>query len=165
MTDVMWAQPSGERILLADRYATAEFITAIYDFDHVNIGPLSVRSIGNTLVVAGHGIEIVLVGGRRRPIPLRRPLAITRWIEAPIARAAMGVDTFGTSPTGAREWYQAKGWRWVVGGNAWIDQRDLGAPGTPRPPMAVGFSEPPRRPSIVSVKVTIDLPQHVRIPK
>jgi hypothetical protein len=70
----------------------------------------------------------------------------------------MGVRTFGTSPGGAVEWYQASGWRWVTGGGAHLDGAPLGPPLPIRRPLGVGFSEPPRQPAIVSVRVTIDLP-------
>ncbi|MBP7596944.1 MAG: hypothetical protein KA755_14995, partial [Candidatus Microthrix sp.] len=65
---------------------------------------------------------------------------------------------YGTSPTGAREWYQTRGWRWVGAGNAHVDGVDLGEPRHFERPVGVGFSEPPRQPSIVSVRVTIELP-------
>jgi hypothetical protein len=158
MADVMWGTPEGQRVLLAPSTEMADFITSIYDFDEVRIGPLDVRSDGRRTTVAGHGIELDLVGGRRRPVPVPRPLAVTRWIEGPIARALMGVETFGTSPRGATEWYQTRGWRWVASGSGRLHGRDLGPVGTIDPPLHVGFSEPPPRPSIVSVHVTIDLP-------
>ncbi len=158
MCDIMWATPDDERILLAPRDDVADFITSIYEFDDVRVGPLAVRSDGRQTQASGHGIELELVGGRLRPIPFRRPLALTRYVEAPIARALMGVNTYGTSPTGAREWYQARGWRWVVDGKASLDGRHLGQPKPIERAVGVGFSEPPPRPSIVSVTVAIDLP-------
>ena len=69
----------------------------------------------------------------------------------------MGVETYGDSRTGAREWYQARGWRWVNDGEASVDGVSLGSPRPLTRPMSVGFSEPPPRPSIVSVTVTIAL--------
>lgn len=158
IADVMWTTPRDERILLAPTDAVAAFVTSIYEFDDVRVDPLEVHAGGRDTSVVGHGLDLLLRGGRRRPVPLRRPLGITRYVEAPIARVLMGVETFGTSPTGATEWYQTSGWRWVLGGHASIDGDDLGAPGPVDRPVGVGFSEPPRRASIVSVRVTIDLP-------
>ena len=163
LADVMWGRPDGRRVLLAPTEAAAEFICSIYDFDEVRTGPLLVTSDGRRTSVEGHGLELTLTGGRLRPIPVPRPLAVTRFIEAPIARSLMGVETFGTSPRGAVEWYQSKGWRWVTDGSARLDGVDLGAPGAVTPPLQVGFSEPPPRPSIVSVRVTIDLPDSVEL--
>ncbi|MGH1492783.1 MAG: hypothetical protein ACRBK7_25885 [Acidimicrobiales bacterium] len=158
MGDVMWADPQGCRTLLAPTAAIADFITRIYDFDEVRVESVNVRSDGRTTTANGQALDLQLVGGRRWPIPIRRPLAITRFIEAPIARTTMGVRTFGTSQKGAREWYQSNGWRWVSTGSASLEGRDLGPLVPFDDPMGVGFSEPPRRPSIVGVRVTIDLP-------
>lgn len=159
--DIMWADPDGHRVLLAPSDRAADFITSIYDFDEVRVGPLETASDGRTTTARGHGLDIRLTGGLRRPIPVPRPLAVTRFVERPIARALMGVETFGTSPRGALEWYQTRGWRWVDGGHATLDGRDLGEPGPIAQPVGVGFSEPPPRPSIVSVRVTIDLPERI----
>ncbi len=70
----------------------------------------------------------------------------------------MGLRTFGTSPTGVREWYQALAWRPVVTGAARLDGRSLGALGPVEPPLGVGFSEPPRRPSMVLVRPVLEDP-------
>jgi len=155
--DVMWATPAGERILLVGSDEAAAFVGSIYRFDRVDVAPLAVRSDGRRTTARSERLRIELVGGRARRVPGPRPLALTRHVEAPIARALMGVETYGTSPTGVPEWYQARAWRWVRDGKASIDGRDLGPPGPLHRPMRVGFSEPPRRPSIVSVQVTIDL--------
>lgn len=163
MGDVMWGTPEGKRILLAPSDAVAEFVTSIYDFDEVRVGPLTTDSDGRVTTAKGFGLDLRLVGGRKVPVPFPRPLSITRWVEAPIARALMGVETFGTSNRGATEWYQTRGWRWVEDGHAILDGRDLGGPGVVEPPLEVGFSEPPSRPSVVDVHVTIDLPEPARV--
>ena len=166
LVDVMWGTPAGERVLLAPSPDAVEFITSIYEFDDVRVvETLTGRSDGkHTWVTAPElDLELELFGGRRRPVPITRPLAVTRWIERPIARALMGVETFGTSHHGAVEWYQTRGWRWVESGHAFLSGHDLGTPGTVTPPLQVGFSEPPPRPSIVQVHVTIDLPARLAL--
>ena len=163
MGDVMWGTPDGRRVLLAPSNAVAEFVTSIYEFDEVRIGPLTTESDGRVTTAVGHGLDLRLVGGRKVPIPFPRPLSVTRWVEAPIARALMGVETFGTSSQGATEWYQSRGWRWVEAGHAVLDGRDLGDLRPVEPPLSVGFSEPPSRPSVVAVHVTIDLPEPARV--
>lgn len=163
MGDVMWGTPEGRRILLAPSDAVADFVTSIYDFDEIRIGPLTTASDGRVTTAQGFGLDLRLVGGRKVPIPFPRPLSVTRFVEAPIARALMGVETFGTSNRGATEWYQSRGWRWVEDGHAVLDGQDLGAPGAVEPPLSVGFSEPPSRPSVVDVHVTIDLPEPARV--
>lgn len=159
LADVMWTDPDDRRTLVVASSAGAEFIGSIYEFDEVSIEPLRVVSDGRRTTVSTERFHLELIGGRLRPVPLRRPLAVTRWVEAPLAKALMGVETYGTSPTGAREWYQTRGWRWVRSGNARVDGVDLGAPQQFERPVGVGFSEPPRRPSIVAVRVTIEPPE------
>jgi hypothetical protein len=157
--DVMWARPSGERVLLVASDAARDFVTGVYDFDRVEIVPVSVSNAGPRRIdlVAGD-VEIALVGGRVVPIPGPRPLWVTRWIEGPIARATMGVRTYGVSPTGVQEWYRARSYRRVVSGHASVAGADLGALRPIDPPCGFGFSEPPRRPSIVEVHPHLVLP-------
>ena len=68
----------------------------------------------------------------------------------------MQVEAYGLSPRGAREWYQATAWRWVGDGSAVVGGRALGQPRPFDEPVGVGFSEPPRRPSIVPGPGAID---------
>lgn len=156
--DVMWADPDDKRTLLVDSDRAADFITAIYDFDDVRVGPLEVFSDAKTTRVAGHGLRLDLVGGRRIPLPPRRPLWLTRWVEAPLAKVLMGVQTYGVSFHGATEWYQSSGWRWVRQAHGSLHGELLGPAREVRPAVGVGFSEPPARPSIVSVRTAIELP-------
>lgn len=156
LADVMWVDAFGHRTLITDTDEGAAFITSIYAFDDVTIAPLVVRSAGARTTVETDRVHLELEAGRRRLVPVARPRSFTRFIEAPIARRLMGVECYGTSPLGAREWYQARWWRWVNGATGELDGRDLGRPTALQPPLRVGFSEPPRRPSIVSVRVAIE---------
>src|SRR3954447_6760222 len=40
MTDVMWARPDGERVLLAPSEPAASFIASVYRFDRVDVVPV-----------------------------------------------------------------------------------------------------------------------------
>ena len=152
----MWLDATGTRTLIAPSDAAAEFITSIYVFDRVTVVALSVRCEATTTTVTTEELSIEMVGGLLRPVPFRRPLWVTRHLEAPLARRLMGVETYGTSPTGAREWYQASGWRWLATATAVHRGRDLGPMVELGRPMNVGFTNPPARGSIVSVSVTIE---------
>ena len=119
----MWAAPDGTRTLFAPTDAVAAFVTAVYDFDAVVVGPLATSGDGRGLRVrigdegAEDGRTVVMTAGTGWHIPPRhRPPALTRFVEAPIARAVMGVRTYGVSPHGVREWYQATAWRPVACG-------------------------------------------------
>lgn len=162
LVDVMWVDGTGRRRLLAGSDEAARFIGSIYEFDEVLIAPLVVEGDDRHTAVRGHDLEIELRGGRHRPVPFPRPRWVTRYVEAPLARMLMGVATYGESPTGVREWYQTRGWCWVVEATARRNGDDLGELRDVSRPVGVGFSDPPRRPSIVSVRVGIRPPRHRR---
>ena len=102
------------------------------------------------------GLALWLQAGPGWRIPFPRPSWVTRWVEAPLARRLLGVQTYGVSPTGVAEWYRADAYRPVVAGQAALAGRDLGPLGPLHPPVGFGFSEPPRRPSIVSVRPLLE---------
>ena len=150
--------PDGQRILLAGNQKVADFVTSIYNFDDVRIGDLQTESDGRVTTVEGLGLNLHLSGGIARVIPFSRPLSFTRFVERPLAKFLMGVETFGTSSRGVSEWYQAKQWRWVKSGTAVLDGNNLGELSNFSQPIEVGFSEPPSKPAIVSLQVAIRFP-------
>lgn len=165
MADVMWAAPDGTRTLFAPTDGVASFVTAVYDFDEVVVGPLATSGDGRSIRVAiggdGPGARRTVRMGASPGwhLPLRRrPPWFTRWVEAPVARAVMGVQPYGVSPHGVREWYQATTWRPVTSARATLGDDDLGAPAPIDPPCRFGFSEPPPRPSIVEVRPLLEDP-------
>lgn len=161
MSDVMWAEPDGTRTLFAPSDAVATFITAVYDFDRVEVGALAVsgdeRGVEVSIRDDARTVRMAAGPGWRIP-PTRRPAALTRWVEAPVARALMGVQTYGVSSRGVREWYQATTWRPVTAARATLDGHDLGARAPVEPPCRFGFSEPPSRPSITAVGPLLEDP-------
>jgi hypothetical protein len=160
MVDVMWARPDGERVLLAPSEPAAEFIASVYRFDRTDVVAVDGSCDGRTLAVDAGPLSIRLVAGRGWPLPPKqlRPTWCTRFVEGPIARAAMGVRTYGVTPIGVREWYRADRWSPVVSGTAALDGVDLGPIGAVDPPCRFGFSEPPRRPSITAVRPLLRFP-------
>jgi len=155
LDDLMWARPDGRRILVAATDEGAGYVSGVYTFDHVVVGPLDVRLDGRRIDlradVDGLGLALHLRAGRAIAVPWPRPAWFTRWIEGPIARRVFGVRTYGVSPTGVEEWYRAVSYRRLLDGSASIDGRDLGPLGDIDPPIGFGFSEPPRRPTMVGV--------------
>jgi hypothetical protein len=160
MNDVMWARPDGGRVLLVDRREAGDFITAVYRFDAVAIMPLSCRMDGAVLEVAAGDLRITMRAGRRWSIPLGRlrRRAVFGPLERLLARALLGVRTFGVSPTGVREWYRADQYRRVVAAQASLAGRDLGRLVPFHEPAGFGFSEPPRHPAIVRVQPLLEDP-------
>ena len=151
--DVMWAAPDGRRTLWAPTPAVAEFVGAVYRFDHVEVADLQVDGsiAGLTASTADWSLRLD-AAGRGFRIPFRRPAWMTRYVEAPVARAWMGVRPYGVSPTGVREWYRADAWRRIVAGSLVVEGLDAGALAPVDPPTGFGFSEPPRRPTITAVR-------------
>lgn len=154
MNDVMWAQPDGVRVLLVNRSQAGDFITAIYRFDAVQVVPLTCCMDDGVMDVTAGDLRLTMRTGRRWPIPLGRVrrTAVSRPVEGLLARLLLGVRTSGVSPTGVWEWYRADEYRRVVAANASLAGRDLGRLSRFQEPARFGFSEPPRRPSIVRVR-------------
>lgn len=162
LDDLMWASPDGRRRLLASTPAAAEYVAGVYGFDEVVVTPLAVDLHGRFLHLRAPaaGVELHLTGGRFAVgLPGPRPAWFTRWVEGPIARRLLGVNTYGVSPSGVREWYRAVSVRRIVAGWASVDGRDLGRLGPIDPPAAFGFSEPPRFPSMVGVHPVLERPR------
>ena len=161
LDDLMWARPDCRRLLLAGTQEAADYVSAAYGFDEVVVGPLRVRLHGRFLDLHApeRGLELHLIGGFRIGLPWPRPAWFTQWVEGPIAHKLMGVNTYGVSPTGVREWYRAVSIRRVVAGWAAVDGADLGRLGPIDPKTGFGFSEPPTFPSMVGVHPLLQWPR------
>ncbi len=157
--DVMWAQPDGTRVLLAPHQGAADFVTALYRFDRVEICPLSVAGDGSWLEVGAADLEMQLKAGKgvRFPMP-SRPAWFTRWVEGPIAARLLGVHTYGETDRGVREWYRADTFRPVRQGWATIRGEDAGPLAPLAPACGFNFSEPPNHPSMVAVRPLLEDP-------
>ena len=162
----MWATAEGERRLVAPTPEVAAFVSAVYRFDRTDVTPLQAELQHRHLGVSAPdlGLELSLEADRGWRIPFLRPPWFTRWVEAPVARRLLGVRAYGVSPTGVAEWYRADAYRPVVAGKASLAGRDLGAVGPLDPPVGFGFSEPPRRPAIVSVRPLLEDRSGVLVP-
>jgi hypothetical protein len=158
----MWARPDGRRLLVAPTEEAAAYVSGVYTFDEVVVGPLDVRLEGRRLDLHAPNLdlELHLWAGPGIVLPWPRPRWFTRWVEDPIARRIFGVRTYGVSPTGVEEWYRAVSYRRLRCGWASVGGRDLGPLGDIDPPAGFGFSEPPRRPTMVGVHPVLRRPEH-----
>ncbi|MFN2503037.1 MAG: hypothetical protein ABR540_02190 [Acidimicrobiales bacterium] len=154
MADVMWATPDGRRRLVAPTEEVARFVFSVYRFDEVVVTPLSAVVDGRSLVVSAPELELELTAraGRGWAVPLPGAPWLTRHVAGPVARRLMGVRTYGVTNTGVREWYRARWYRPLNEARAVLRGSDLGRFGPVEPPGGFGFSEPPRRPSMVWVR-------------
>ncbi|QGG95362.1 hypothetical protein [Actinomarinicola tropica] len=158
-TDVMWTAPDGTRTLLSPTERAEAFITAVYSFDRTSVVDVAAEGGATGLEVTAGPLRVGIAAGRPwLVLPRRRPAWFTRWVEDRVARATMGVRTFGESPTGVREWYRADRYRPAREAWASVGGRDLGAMAPLHPPLGVGFTDPPRRPSIVAVRPLLEDP-------
>lgn len=157
MVDVMWARPDGATVLLAPDDAVAAFVASVYAFDEVAVVGFDVRRDDRVLSIDAGPLSVRMAAGPAVPFP-PRPAWVTRYIEAPIARAAMGVRTYGRSPTGVEEWYRTVSVRRLVWAGGRADGRALGGMRDVDPPLGVGFSEPPPWPSMVRVRPRLRFP-------
>lgn len=141
-------------MLLGSSSLACEFISAVYRFDSVGSTGVSATRHGRSLSVHAGPVELEMIAssGWRVPGGRLRPLWWHRFVEAPVARAAMGVRVYGASPEGVFEWYRADVYRALVSASASVEGRDLGVMGPLQPACRFGFSEPPRRPSMVEVR-------------
>ncbi len=154
MTDVMWARPDNQRLLLADRSSVADFIAAVYDFDQVEVVPITAAWDGTNLELTAGELVLEMQAGPGWKLPFGRARTpwFTRWVEGALARALLGVRTYGVSASGVREWYRADDYRRVVRARARLAGVDLGALQPVVTPVEFGFTGPPRRPSMVRVR-------------
>ena len=153
----MWARPDGAPHLRVPSARALAFVSGIYAFDHAAVEPVVATVTPASVEVDAGDVGLHLTGGLARPIPFSGVPGVTRWVQDPIARVTMGVRTYGKSPTGVREWYRAQMYRRVRTASGSVDGRDLGVL-APRidPPVRFGFSEPPRRPSMVWLRPLLE---------
>jgi hypothetical protein len=167
ISDVMVETPDGARLLIAPNDEVAGFIAGTYRFDSVDVTPVDVvRSPGRLQVVAGPLRSDLIIGRRGwlglllRAVP-RRVSTAPGWAALidPLARAVLpGVRTCGSAGSGRREWYGAWDLHPLVSVTASWDGTDLGAMTDVCPPVRFGFGSSPRRPSLVHLTTTIQLP-------
>ena len=167
ISDVMVEAPDGGRLLIAPNDEVAGFIAGTYRFDSVDVTPVEVvRRPGQLEVVAGPLRSELIIGGRGwlglvlRAVP-RRVATTPAWVALidPLARAVLpGVRTRGTAGSGRREWYGAWDLHPLLSVTARWHGTDLGAMADVDPPVRFGFGSTPRRPSLVRLTTTIQLP-------
>lgn len=165
--DVMVETADGERILLAPTAQVAEFVSATYTFDRIDIGPVSAEHTPDGFTLTAPGLTVS--GELGGPAPFDRLLRLVppRLARAPLwlraidpvaARLVRGVRTAGTAGNGRREYYGVRRTRRITAVDARFRGADLGRLTPLDPPVRFGFSSAPATPQMVSVTTTIDLP-------
>ena len=153
-SDVMWADPEGRRVLVASP-PVAEFVTSIYPFEEVHFGEVGVEADGGRAVVSA-GDVLVSYSLSKWAVPFPpRPRWVTATAENWFSRRLLGVSTYGTSPARTTEWYRTRSLRWIVSASASLNGHDLGPMSQVDRPLGFGFTDPPRRPSQVNLRVDL----------
>ncbi|MDT5069408.1 MAG: hypothetical protein QOK02_5563 [Mycobacterium sp.] len=165
--DVMVETADGERSLLAPTDEVADFVSATYTFDRIEIGPVHVDHTTDGFAVSAPGLDISCRLGGPAPfdallrlVPPRLATA-PRWLRVidPIAsRLIPGVRTAGSAGNGRREYYGVRRTRRIAAVDGTFRGEDLRGLAPLDPPVRFGFSSAPTTPQMVSVTTTIDLP-------
>ncbi|MGQ0632078.1 MAG: hypothetical protein ACT4P1_13740 [Sporichthyaceae bacterium] len=166
-TDVMVERGDGHRILLAPTAQIADFVGATYTFDEVQIVEVTTVTGPDRWRVWAGPLDVRFTLGRRTALGLAlkaipgRLAAHPAWIAAldrPSAVILPGVRTRGSAGNGRREWYGARDLHPITAVHAaWLGH-DLGALADVAPPVTFGFGSAPRRPALVRITTTIELP-------
>jgi hypothetical protein len=165
--DVMVETADGQRILLAPSDEVAEFVSATYEFDSVEIGPVDVDHTVDGFSVAAPGLALhgrlggpAPFDGLLRLVPARLATAPAwlRIIDPVAARLIPGVRTAGSAGNGRREYYGVRRSRVIAAVDGAFRGVDLNGVAPLDPPVRFGFSSAPSTPQMVSVTTTIDLP-------
>lgn len=165
--DVMVETADGERILLAPNQEVAEFISATYTFDSIEVGDVTVEHRRDEFTLTAPNLELHgALGGPAqfdrllRLVPSR--LATAPWwlrlIDPVASRLITGVHTSGSAGHGRREYYGVRRTRRITEIRGQLRGVALGGLTPLDPPVRFGFSSAPAAPQMVSVTTTIDLP-------
>ncbi|MHC6593617.1 hypothetical protein [Arthrobacter sp. C152] len=162
--DVMVQQPTGHRLLLAPTDEVADFISATYSFDEVQVVDLS-ATLGHRALAVDAGPLVIravtgartLLGSALRVVP--HGLAVhPRWLSAvsPLAAvAAPGARTYGTAGSGRVEYYGVSDLHRVGSAVVSWDGKDAGALAPVHPAVTFGFSSVPAQPSLARLRTTV----------
>jgi hypothetical protein len=165
--DIMVEDADGKRSLLAPNAGIAEFISATYTFDTIELGDITVEQNTDGFRISAPGLEAVgTLGGaapfdwliRRVPARVATAPAWLRAIDPVAARLVPGVRTAGTAGNGRREYYGVRRARRITSVDGSFRGGALSGLAALDPPVRFGFSSAPVVPQLVSVTTTIDVP-------
>ena len=154
-TDIMWAKPNGEKILIAPNKEISEFISNMYSFDKTIISEFEIEESANKIVVKNNEMICELKWNRGIKIPMIRPLWLISSIEYIFGLIIFKTKTHGITKNKKQEWYAVKKISKLEEIKIIINGENLGNMRNFEPKAGFGFSEPVKKPSVVSVKTHI----------
>ena len=155
-TNIMLARPDGSRVLISPSEKHAEYVSKLYNFEEVRILDLVVTRDKKSIQIEGTGLSVKMSWGVALAIPIWRPLWFIATVENLFAKILYGTKTYGLTKDGRREWYSIRSISRVSSTEAIFDGKNFGDSEEFEISACFGFSEPPRKPSSVSLKSYID---------
>jgi len=155
-TNVMWAKPNGNRVLLSPSKAHAEYVSELYNFETVKVTEISIERDRRGISLSGGGLSIRVSWGLPFTLPFWRPLWFIASFEALFGRIIFGTRTHGRTKNGRREWYSVRSISRILRAEASIDGNDLGNKRSFEVDACFGFSEPPSIPASITLKSYIE---------
>ena len=155
-TNIMWADPNGNRTLISPSEKHAEYVSSLYSFEEIRIVPVDVKIDGKSISVKADDFSVYMSWGFRFPLPFPRPLWFISSVENFFAKTLFGTRTHGIANNGSEEWYSIRSISWLKGASAIVSGDNLGAMSSRTESSCFGFSEPPRRPAAVSLSSIIE---------
>jgi hypothetical protein len=162
--DAMVEEPAGHRTLYAPTPQLAEFLSAAYRFDDVQVAVCRARRSGPGWTVEAGPLQVSFATGRRTLLGwllwvMPAPLARSPWwvglLDLAARRVLAGVRTRGRTRDGRRQWYGAQDLHPIIAVDATLHGHDLGVLRAVQPPVGFGFGSVPSRPSLVHLTTTI----------
>ena len=146
-SDVMWANPEGNRTLIAPSDKVAEYLNSIYSFDETIIQDIEVIGDESQLSLKCEKMELEFKWNKGWKVPFKRSLLFISTVEGIFARMFFGTKTYGLTKNGRKEWYAIDRVSKLTTATASIDSTNLGPMNTMKEPCKFGFSEAPKKPS------------------
>ena len=155
-TNVMWAKPDGNRVLLSPSEVHAEYVSELYNFETVIITKIDVERNRRGFSLSGGGLSIRVSWGLSLPLPFWRPLWFIASIENFFGGILFRTKTHGRTKNDRKEWYAVKSISRVIMAEASLDGDNLGEKKKFQTTACFGFSEPPSMPASVTLKSYIE---------
>lgn len=155
-TDVMWAKPNGDKILIVPNKELSDFISGMYSFDDIIITELNIEEKKNQLIINAKELKCELKWSNGIKIPINRPLWFISSIEYIFGLIFFKTKTHGTTMDGRQEWYAVDKISNLISAKVKINGEDLGGMRRFEPNANFGFSEPRKKPSAVEIRTHIE---------
>ena len=166
-TDVMIEDDGGRRTLLAPTRAVADYVSATYTFDQIEVVDVASTLDDQRLTVSAGPLDVTadlggVTGlGRALSILPDRLATAPVWLRLinPVASLLMpGVKTAGSAGNGRTEYYGVTSALKISAASVRWHGRDQGGLTRLTPPVRFGFSSAPAAPMLVSVVTSIRRP-------